>query len=160
MKISIIAAVSQNGVIGKNGKIPWKLPPDIKRFRKLTMGHTIIMGRKTFESIGHPLKKRKNIVLSQNRKLKIRGCLVFDSLTKAFDFAFFKKEKEVFVIGGENVYKDALPFAKKIYLTLIKKDYKGDTFFPSLDEKEWKKTYSKSYNYKNIPFEFQVFERK
>lgn len=138
MSLSLIVAMSQNRVIGKNNKLPWHLPEDLKQFKKITMGHPIIMGRKTFESIGKPLPGRENIVITRDSSYRAEGIRVTHSLQEAIQS--FKVQDELFVIGGADIFKIALPFAHKIYLTLIAKNIEGDTFFPELN---WKKEFKK-----------------
>ena len=123
--INMIVASSENGVIGKDNTLPWKIPEDLKRFKKLTSGNTIVMGRKTFESIGRPLPNRRNIVLTKNRAWKVKGVEVIHDTRDVFDI-----EEDVFIIGGEKVYEAFLPWADNLYLTLVKGDYEGDAFFP------------------------------
>lgn len=135
MIISLVAAASDNNVIGKNGALPWRMPADMKFFKNLTMGHTIIMGRKTYESMGRPLPGRKNIVITRNKNFKAEGCTVLSSLNEAFDM--FTEEKEVFIIGGAEIYKAAMPLADKIYLTRVHCMVEGDAHFVQLPEKEW-----------------------
>jgi dihydrofolate reductase len=129
MKIIIIAALSRNRVIGKNGKLPWQIPEDTARFKQLTTGHTVLMGRKTFESLGRPLPNRQNIVITSKC---INGARTYGSL----DFALqaLKNEEEVFVIGGGQLFAATLKMADEIHLTLIDKDVEGDTFFPPYQE--------------------------
>jgi len=136
MVISIIVAISENGVIGKNNQLLWHISDDLKRFKRLTTGHTVIMGRKTFESIGKPLPNRRNIVVSRGEGVKFNGCEVARSLTDALEIA--STDDEVFIIGGGEVYRQALPLAGKIYLTLVHANFEGDTFFPSINPQEWK----------------------
>ena len=133
--LSLIVAVSQNGVIGKGNKLPWHLPADLKRFKKLTMGHPIIMGRKTFESIGKPLPGRTNIVITRQKEFASFGALTAPSLEEALRMC--KKEEEVFVIGGATIFEQALPLANRLYLTLIHQDFDGDTSF-RWDPSQWK----------------------
>jgi dihydrofolate reductase len=152
MIISIIAAVSNNNVIGKDNKLPWHLPGDLKRFKELTTGHTIIMGRKTFESIGRPLPSRRNIVVTRNKDYKADGVEIIHSIKEALDLV--KNEDEVFIIGGEEIYKLALPMANKIYLTRINKEYDGDAFFPELGP-EWSGTEC----IKKEGYEFCMYEK-
>ncbi len=137
--LSLIACFSKNRAIGKNGKMPWYFPEDLKRFKKITMGHTLIMGQKTFETIGKPLEGRKIIILSRNKKLAVPGCDVAESFEKALKLAY-KTDDSPIVCGGSGVYKTALPFVKRMYLTEIKREIPGDTFFPDFDESEWKET--------------------
>lgn len=137
--ISIIAAVARNGVIGKDNKLPWKLPTDMRRFRSLTTGHPVIMGRKTFESLGEPLKDRRNIVIAS----KIPACTSryfrVTSLPEALALAnrLSPKPIEVFIIGGAMLFKEALLLADKMYLTLIHQDFEGDVYFPLYENMGW-----------------------
>jgi dihydrofolate reductase len=130
MKISMIAAMSENRVIGKANDIPWRIPGEQKRFRTLTTGKSLIMGRKTFESIGKPLPNRRNIVISRNQDYVAQGCEVVSSLAEALDLV--KNEDEVFIGGGAVIYQAALAFAHRVYLTTIHFKIDGDTFFPEL----------------------------
>jgi dihydrofolate reductase len=135
MTISLIAAVAANGMIGNRGALPWRLPDDMARFRQLTMGHVVIMGRSTFESLGKPLQGRRNIVLSRNVGLRIEGCLVAHSPREARKAA--AGNGEAFVIGGAAVYELFLPDAHRLHLTWIDVDVPGDTLFPVVDWREW-----------------------
>ncbi len=132
--ISLIVAVSQNGVIGANNKLPWRLPADLKRFKELTMGHPILMGRKTFESIGKPLPGRTNIVITRQKDFACCGALTGPSLEKALEMC--GDAEEVFVIGGAEIFQQALPLADKIYLTVIHQDFDGDARF-TFDKNSW-----------------------
>ena len=135
MKISIIVAVAANNVIGRDGELPWRLPEDLKRFKQLTIGKPVIMGRLTYESIGRPLPDRRNIVLSACKGLNIDGCEVVDTPDAAIRLA--GGAEEVMVIGGSGVYAQMLPMADRIYMTRIDAMVDGDTFFPELNDKEW-----------------------
>jgi dihydrofolate reductase len=128
MKLSIIVAASTNHVIGSNGKLPWRLKADLQHFKKVTMGHPIIMGRKTYESIGKPLPGRTNIVLSRTVH-QIEGCVVASSLDAALKVASAWGAEEAFVIGGGKVYEEALPLADRVYLTRVQACVEGDTLF-------------------------------
>lgn len=135
--LSIIVAIAKNNVIGKDNKLIWHLPEDLKRFKKLTTEHTIIMGRKTFESLGRVLPKRKHIILSHNKDYVVDNENVevvhsIDDIKKYID-----SEEENFVIGGAGIYKLLLPFAKKLYITKINEEFEGDVFFPQIDENEF-----------------------
>ncbi len=160
MKISIIAATAKNNVIGSSGKLPWHISEDLKRFKKTTLNHHILMGRKTFESIGKPLPDRINLVISQNKKLKIKGAKVFDSIKKAINFAKKNKENELFAIGGEKIFNSLIKKTKMIYLTKVLKNYKGDTFFPKIKPNDWKITSREKHYNSNPPFEFLTLRRK
>jgi dihydrofolate reductase len=133
--ISLIAAVAANGVIGNRGALPWRLPDDMARFRELTMGHAVIMGRSTFESLRKPLRGRRNIVLSRTVGLRIYGCLVVNSLQGALEAA---ADDKAFVIGGAAVYELFLPGTHHLYLTWIDAEVTGDTVFPPVDWREWR----------------------
>lgn len=128
--ITLIAACSSNKVIGNNNKLIWHVPGDLKRFKELTSGHTILMGRKTYESIGRPLPNRRNIILSRDPNLKIEGCLVYSDLLEVLELY----KNDLFVIGGEEIYRQTLGYADKIELTLIHKEYEGDAYFPEITE--------------------------
>ncbi|MDD5152807.1 MAG: dihydrofolate reductase [Candidatus Pacebacteria bacterium] len=159
MILSLIVAYDRNRVIGNDKKIPWHLPADFAYFKKTTMGHPVIMGRTTFESIGKPLPGRRNIILTRH-PFPIKGVEVFDSLEKALER--LKDEQEVFVIGGEQVYALALPLADKLYVTFIKGDFAGDKFFPKIDENLWKKVsvQERDADEENVyGMKFVVFER-
>lgn len=132
---SIIVAVAENDVIGYDNHLLWHISEDLKRFKSLTLGHHIIMGRKTFESIGKPLPGRISVIISRQENLKIEGCIVVNSLDEAFEVA--KNDSEAFIIGGGEIYKQALPIVDKIYLTRVHAGFAGDTFFPELNLSEW-----------------------
>jgi dihydrofolate reductase len=137
-RVALIAAVARNGVIGANNSLPWHLPEDLRRFRALTSGHTVIMGRKTWESIGKPLPNRQNIVVSRQTRLRPAGASVATSLEEAVAFATLPDP--VFVIGGEALYRSALPFAAVLYLTEIERDFVGDARFPAFERNAWRET--------------------
>ena len=136
MKISLIVAMANNRVIGLDNKMPWHLSADLKKFKSITMGSPILMGRKTYESIGRPLPGRTNMIISRNLDYQQEGCLVFNDLNTALKKAS-ECTQEVFIIGGSDLYKAILPMVDVIYLTLINKDFQGDTFFPEIDFNEW-----------------------
>jgi len=135
MRLSLIAAMTDEGVIGFQNRLPWHLPEDLKNFKKITMGKPVIMGRKTYESIGKPLPGRKNIVLTRNTSFQAEGVTVVASLDQAIEVC--KKEEisedEIFVIGGAQIYQEALPRADRLYLTKIHQSFKGDAYFPEID---------------------------
>ena len=141
MKIVLIAAFAQNRVVGINNSLPWHLPEDLKYFKRTTTGKAIIMGRKTYDSIGRPLPNRTNIVISRNSELKIEGVKVVDSLQAAIDLAkevnFINGVEEVMVIGGASIYEEALPKADRLYLTHVHAEVKGDAYFPEVDFSQW-----------------------
>jgi len=135
MKLSMIAAMGKNRVIGLDNKMPWHLPADLQFFKKTTLGCPIIMGRKTYDSIGRPLPGRINIILSRDKNLKIEGCTVVNSFSSALATA--KGFDEVFITGGSHLYENFLEDADRLYLTLINEDFKGDTFFPDYTKFQW-----------------------
>ncbi|KAF0218882.1 MAG: dihydrofolate [Geobacteraceae bacterium] len=132
MRISLIAAMSENRVIGRCGAIPWDVPADRKRFRELTTGHTLIMGRKTFESIGRPLPGRTTIILTRQGGYRACGCLVAHDLRSALLMA--GDADEVFVCGGGEVYREVLPLAERVYVTIVHGEFEGDAFFPAIPD--------------------------
>jgi len=144
-KVAIIAAIASNNVIGNDNKLIWHLSPDLKRFKNLTMGHPVIMGRKTFESIGKPLPGRTFLILSSNENYKVEGCFVFNSLNKLFDFC--KNEEKVFVIGGEKIFLQTIGIANYLYLTHIHKEFSGDAYFPKVNYNHWRITENSDHLY-------------
>lgn len=154
-KLALIAAVSENGVIGKDGGLPWHIPEDLKYFKANTTGHAIIMGRKTYDSIGRPLPKRRNIVVTRNAGLKIEGVEVVTSLEAALDLAH-SEDEEPRIIGGASLYQDAFPLATRLFLTQVQRSVDGDTFFPKFSEEEWEEVQSQA----GEGFVFRVLERK
>jgi dihydrofolate reductase len=134
MQTSLIVAASENGVIGRDNAIPWHLPDDLAFFRQTTEGHPIIMGRKNHESIGKALPNRQNIVITRQKDYKAEGCDVVGSLEEALTMAKRDDTDEIFVIGGGEVYKQALSFADRVYLTRVHAEIEGDVFFPDLDD--------------------------
>jgi dihydrofolate reductase len=133
--VSLLAAVADNGVIGRDNRLPWHLPDDLKRFKSLTMGKPILMGRKTFEAIGRPLPGRTNLVLTRSREWSSPGIVVVHSVAEALERA--ADAAELFVVGGAEIYRLALPYAQRIYLTRVHAAVAGDTVFPVVAEKEW-----------------------
>jgi dihydrofolate reductase len=141
MTLALIVAVTKDGVIGDKGKIPWHISEDLKRFKRLTMGHPIIMGRKTYESIGKPLPGRTNIVLTQSQNLAAPPeVLRFGSLKAALDHCRQRNEDLVFVIGGSKVFEATLPLADKLFITEVHRQVAGDTTFPAYDRTAWTET--------------------
>lgn len=138
MTISLIAAVDERGGIGKNGKIPWRLPADMKHFKKLTLGKPVIMGWKTFESIGKALPERKNIVLTEDASFHAEGIAAVHSTEEALAAA--EPAEEIMIIGGGTTYRQFLPLAKRIYLTRVQSVFDADTFFPEFNADEWRET--------------------
>lgn len=151
--------MSANRVIGINNTIPWKLPEDLKYFKKLTLGKSIIMGRKTFDSIGRALPSRENIVITQQQTYQAQGVKVAHSLQEAINLA---ENPEIFIIGGAEIYKQSLPLVETIYLTLIENLFDGDAYFPELDPKIWQLVkedphYSES---EKIAYKFQIYKKQ
>ncbi|HDP54948.1 MAG TPA: dihydrofolate reductase [Bacteroidetes bacterium] len=140
MNISIIVAIAENGVIGNNNQLIWHIPGDLKRFKALTMGHHIVMGRKTWESIGRPLPGRKSIIVSRNRSFRVEGAEVVHSLNDAIKTA--SGDDEIFIIGGGELYRQALPIANRLYLTKVHKCFEGDVSFPEINMADWTEMYS------------------
>ncbi len=143
-QLSIVVAIAENRAIGKNNQLLWHLPADLKHFKQITSGHTIIMGRKTYDSIGKPLPNRRNIVITRQSGLQIEGVEVVGSLEEAI--ALCKAENEVFVIGGAEIYQTALPLTQKIYLTTIHESFEADAFFPEINANEWLETEKESHD--------------
>ena len=137
MIISIIAAMDEKWGIGIDNKMPWHLPADLKRFKKITMGHHLIMGRKTYQSIGNPLPGRTMIILSRNPDYQAEGCLLSSSLAEALERARDAGEKEIFVVGGGEVYREALPLVDRLYLSYVHTSQPADTHFPRFEESDW-----------------------
>jgi dihydrofolate reductase len=142
-QISIIVAIDEHKAIGKDNQLLWHLPNDLKFFKKTTSGHPIIMGRKTYDSIGKPLPNRKNIIITRNKDLKIEGAEVYTSLTEALKNV--AEEKEVFIIGGAEIYKQALPISDKIYLTQVHHQFEADTYLDGFDQSDWKTVHQEDY---------------
>ena len=160
--LSIIVAKAKNNIIGKNNSLVWHLPEDLKHFKKLTTGHTIIMGRKTFESLGRVLPDRKHIIFSQNPDFKVNdeNVEVVHSLLQIQDL--IEGEEEAFVLGGAMIYNFLMPYVKKMYVTQINEEFEGDAFFPKIDENVWRKT-SEEKGIKDeenkLDYEFITYER-
>lgn len=156
--LSIIVAIASNGGIGKNNELLWHLKADLKHFKAITTGHTILMGRKTFESIGRPLPNRRNIVISSQNAFAIDGVEVFHSLEEALEAV--KSEEEVFIIGGGEIYRQTMPLASKLYLTVVEREYEADTFFPEIDYSQWKELSSERLYESDLKFSFKELEKR
>mgnify|MGYP002519572417 CR=1 FL=1 len=157
--VSIIVAVAQNGVIGDKNALLWHISEDMRFFRRTTSGHPVIMGRKTYDSLGRPLPNRTNVVISRTTK-EIEGCTVVGSLEEAI--ALFPKEEEIFIIGGAQIYALALEVADRLYLTRVFHSYEGDTSFPAIDYSIWKQTSREDFSSGEAfeyPFSFITLER-
>jgi dihydrofolate reductase len=161
MIISIVAALSSNKVIGKRNALPWYLPADLKHFKEITSGKPVIMGRATYESIGKPLPKRTNIILSGDSEFKVEGAIVVNSVAEAIKAA--GEAPEVMIIGGASVYKQFLPLASRMYLTYIHREIAGDVFFPDFDGNEWREVSRSDFKADErnpYDYSFLVLERK
>lgn len=135
---TLVVAMARNRVIGRDNQLPWRLPDEIAYFKRVTMGHPIVMGRRTYESIGKPLPGRKNIVVTHDRDYRAPGCSVVGSLAEAWQAA--GDAEEVCVIGGTSLFRESLPIADRIHLTLVEAEVPGDTYFPEFDRGEWRET--------------------
>ena len=158
--ISIIVAMARNRVIGAKGAIPWHLPNELKRFKAITMGHHLIMGRRTWESIGRPLPGRTSIVVTRQRGYRAPGAVVAHSFNEAI--ARCGGDDEIFVIGGAELYAEALPRATRLYLTLVEADVEGDTWMPKLDSGDWRETACEAFpadDHHAYPYRCSVHER-
>jgi dihydrofolate reductase len=159
-RIFIVAALAHNRAIGRNNGMPWRLPEDLKRFKRLTLGHAVIMGRKTFESIGSPLPGRNNIVLTRSRDWAPSGCVVVHTLESAL--AAIGESQDAFVIGGAQVYALAMPLAQRLYMTEIARDFEGDAFFPEFDRSQWREVSRERHTAGDpdvFDYAFVVYER-
>ncbi|HXM81424.1 MAG TPA: dihydrofolate reductase [Burkholderiales bacterium] len=157
-RVYLVAAVAANGIIGANGRLPWHLPEDLKHFKKLTLGHPIIMGRRTWESLGRPLPGRENIVVSRSPGYAAPGAAVAASLGAAL--ALCAGESVAFVIGGTRLFEDALPVADGLVMTEIHKDYPGDTWFPQYDRSRWRESQREAHTASDgMRFDFVRYER-
>jgi dihydrofolate reductase len=163
MTLSLLLAAAENNVIGKDNKLPWHLPNDLKYFKNLTWGMPVIMGRKTYESFGKPLRGRRNIVITRNKDWKAEGVDMVNSIEEAIDLAKESAVKEIFIIGGGEIFKTILPKADRIYLTRIHHSFEGDAYFPEIKENEWqlvKERRSEADEKNAYAHSFQVWERK
>ena len=159
MTVSSIVAISENHAIGKDNKLLWYLPNDLKHFKTITSGHTVIMGRKTFDSVGKPLPNRRNIIITR-QAITIAGCEVVNSIEAAI--ALCKTEDEVFIVGGAEIYKQAMHLTDRIYLTIVHKEFDGDSFFPEINKQNWKEISREDFepDEKNsLPYSFITYER-
>jgi dihydrofolate reductase len=137
MIVTIVVAIAENHAIGKDNKLLWHLPKDLKHFKEITSGGTVIMGRKTYDSVGKPLPNRRNIIITR-QQIEIAGCEVVNSLQAALDLC--REHKEVFIVGGAEIYKQAMPLTDRIYLTIVHENFEADTYFPEISKDIWKET--------------------
>lgn len=161
MIISMIAAMGMNHVIGKNNKIPWKLPAEQQYFKEVTMDHVVISGRKNLESMGRPLQGRRTVILTRNKGFYFEGCEVIHSLDEFFK-KFNESDEEIFIIGGEEIYNLFLPYSHRLYITIIEENFEGDAYFPEISEHEWIQVSSRDgLTDENNPsvYTFRIYER-
>lgn len=158
-RVYLVAAVAANGIIGANGRLPWHIPGELKHFKRLTLGHPVIMGRRTWESLKGPLPQRENIVVTRTAGYEAPGAAVATSLEGAL--AMCLGEPVAFVIGGTQLFKDSLPIAAGMVLTEIQRDYEGDTWFPHWDRSQWKESQREAHTAEDgTRFDFVLYERK
>lgn len=159
-RVSIVAAVARNGVIGRGGSLPWHLPADLKYFKALTLGHHLIMGRKTFESIGRPLPGRTNVVVTRQAEYRAPGAVMAGSVEQAL--AACAGDGEIFIIGGAELFAQAMGRADRLYLTEIQRDFEGDVHFPEYDRSRWREVSRKKHKLDDagsLEYHFAVYER-
>ena len=157
-RVYLVAAVAANGIIGARGKLPWHIPEELRHFKKLTLGHPVIMGRRTWESLKGPLPQRENIVVTRTPGYQAAGAAVASSLDAAL--ALCAGEPVAFVIGGTQLFEESLPRADGMVLTEIQRDYEGDTWFPKWDRKQWNESQREAHTAENgVRFDFVLYER-
>jgi len=162
--VALIVAVAENGVIGRDGKLPWRIPEDMKWFKARTEGRPMIMGRKTWESLPRrPLPGRTNIVVTRDASYKAEGAVVATSLAAALDVANGEAPEEIMVIGGAEIYRASMPFVRRIYLTSVHGEIEGDTYFPALDRDDWNETIVgvyRSSETRPVGYSFIILDKK
>jgi dihydrofolate reductase len=159
MIVTDVVAIAENHAIGKDNQLLWHLPNDLKHFKTITSGHTVIMGRKTFDSVGKPLPKRRNIIVTR-QDIAINGCEVVNSVEAAL--ALCEGEEEVFIVGGAEIYKQSLHLVNRIYLTMVHQSFDADSFFPEINADEWKETAHEDFpadEKHSVPYSFITLER-
>jgi dihydrofolate reductase len=156
-RISILVAVARNGVIGADNRLPWHLPDDLKYFKRLTTGHCVVMGRKTYDSIGRPLPDRKNVVITRQPDLRIDGAEVVRSLDEAL--AACAGDDEIFVIGGAEIFRQALDRTDRLYLTELQRDYEGDVLMPDYDRARWREVSRDPRMAGDLEYHYVVYDR-
>ncbi len=164
-RLSLLVAMAKNRVIGRNNKLPWHLPADLKHFKFLTMGQTIVMGRKTYESIGKPLPGRANIIVTRQTGYEVPGTTVVNSIDDALLICERTRpiSGEIFIIGGEELYRQTLKICQRIYITEIQRDFEGDAYFPEFDPSEWEETQRDKHiseNDTNLEYHFVILDRR
>ncbi len=163
MIVSLIVAMDEKGGIGKNDRLPWHLRSDLQRFKKLTVGHHVIMGRKTYEAIGKPLPGRRMVVITHQSEYNAEGCQVVHSIGEALYLASSSQESEVFIIGGGEIFPQAIDLADKVYLTIVHTDAHADVFIPKLNPNHWSEIYTESTPqnaHDDYPSDFMILIRK
>jgi dihydrofolate reductase len=158
VELAIIVARAKNGVIGVNNTLPWRLPEDLKHFKNTTSGHPIIMGRNTWESLGRPLPGRRNIVVSRNQALRLEGAETFSSLEDAIDAC--SGSDQVFIIGGAQIYEQAMVYADKLIVTEVDLDIEGDAFFPEIDDMLWEEISREEHHNGELGYAFVTYISK
>lgn len=159
---SIIAAVAENNVIGKNNDLVWHLPADLKYFKETTKGHFVMMGRKTFESFGKPLRNRTHIIITRDKNYSYPDCYVVHNLQEAYDIAEKNNQQEIFILGGAEIYRQSIDQTDRLYITEIRESFDGDTFFPEINKNKWKEVERNDFepDEKNkYPYSFVRYER-
>jgi len=160
MKLYLVAAMSENMVIGNGGSLPWHIPPDLKWFNRLTTGHTVLMGRKTYESLGKILPHRENIIITRQKNYKVNGARVYHSLRKALHTLNKQGKDKVFIIGGEEVYKATINQADRLYITLVHLSVEGDAYFPPIPGDKFEEVFRERHLEYPTPFSFIILERR
>ena len=159
--VTIIAAIAENNALGKDNQLIWYLPADLKRFKKTTLNHVVIMGRKTFESLGKPLPNRTNIIITRDKNYIAEGCVVVNSLKEALETAA-KEDENPFILGGAEIYIQAMPFTDKLDITFVHHKFEADVFFPEIDKTIWKETSRENFkadDKNKYDYSFVTFER-
>ena len=159
-RVSLLVAMARNRVIGRDNRIPWHLPADLKRFKALTMGHHIVMGRKTWQSINRLLPGRTSVIVTRDAQFRVAGAKIARSIEDALQQC--GDDSEIFVIGGEQIFRAALPYAQRLYLSAIDADIAGDTYMPPIDLSEWQLTHEEEHAAdppSNLPWRFLVYDR-
>jgi dihydrofolate reductase len=161
MRRSALVAMAKNRVIGRDNTLPWRLSADLQRFKRLTLGHTLVMGRKTYESIGRPLPGRRMVVITRQKDFRPEGVQVVHSLEEALAAAP-ADEQELFIGGGEQIYRQALPLTDRLYLTVIERDVEGDAHFPELDPSDWEQVEEEAHlgAEEPLPYRFLTYDRR
>jgi dihydrofolate reductase len=160
MIVSAVVAIGENNAIGKNNQLLWRLPNDLKHFKEITSGHTVIMGRKTYDSVGKPLPNRRNIIVTR-QNITISGCEVVSSVEAAL--ALCAADQEVFIVGGAEIYKLAMPLTNRIYLTIVHQSFDADAYFPEINKEEWIETEREDHKTDEkhaIPYSFITLARR